>query len=302
MRTLLNASRLLPVLLSTLVLLLSSFAGGAARAALHEEQMDVPVQVVDRYGKPVAQKIRVTVWSDDRNPVPAPVLVLNHGRATTAEERLKLGRARYGEASRYFVGRGFIVAVPTRIGYGVSGGEDVEDAGDCRQRDYPPVFAAAADQVLTVLATVRQRPDAAPDRAVLVGQSVGGATVMAAAARNPAGVQAVFNFAGGAGGDPKNRPERPCATAQMERLYRGFGETARVPSLWVYAENDQYFGSVYPREWFGAFRDAGGVGEFLQVPPAGDDGHLYFSRFAPLWQPAVGAFLDAHGFAFVARP
>jgi len=275
---------------------------GPTFAEVHEEQIEVPVRVADGYGKQVSQNIRVTVWSDDRNPVPAPVLVLNHGRPSTAEDRVKLGRIRYSDASRYFVGRGFIVAVPTRIGYGVSGGQDVEDAGDCRQRNYPPAFAAAADQVLTVLSAVRQRPDAAPDRAVLLGQSVGGATVIAAAARNPPGVQAIVNFAGGAGGDPKNRPERPCATAQMERLYRGFGETARLPSLWIYAENDQYFGSVYPREWFAAYRDAGGTGDFLQVPPAGTDGHQFFTRFGPLWQPVVGQFLDTHGFPSVTHP
>lgn len=273
-----------------------------AAAAVHEEQLDLPVQVSDIYGKQVAQSIRVTVWSDDANPRPAPVLVLNHGRAPEAQVRAGMGRVRYSEASRFFVRRGFIVVVPTRVGYGISGGPDVEDSGICSHRNYPPVYGAAADQALAALAAARQRPDAAADRAVMVGQSFGGAAVLAVAARNPPGVQAVVNFAGGGGGDPKTRPQRPCATAQMERLLGSYGETARVPSLWIYAENDQFFGVAYPREWFTAYRDAGGTGDFVQVPPIGSDGHLYFSRFAASWQPRISEFLDAQGFPAPAAP
>jgi hypothetical protein len=38
--------------------------------------------------KQIAHTIKVTVFSDDQNPQPAPVLVLNHGRATDAQGRL----------------------------------------------------------------------------------------------------------------------------------------------------------------------------------------------------------------------
>lgn len=282
-----------------------SLLSATARAALVEEQIDVPVQVRDAAGNTVAQAIRVTLFRDDANPVPAPVLVLNHGRAPDAQDRAALGRARYSDASRYFVRRGFIVAVPTRIGYGVSGGEDVENTGSCSRRDYPPGYAATADETLAVLAAVRQRPGAARDRAVVVGQSFGGAASIAVAARNAPGIQAVVNFAGGGGGNPATQPQRPCSTAQMERLFGQYGKTARIPSLWIYAENDQYFGPVYPREWFAAFQGAGGTGEFVQLPPQGDDGHQTFARFPAAWQPRVSAFLDAHGFpapAGTARP
>ncbi len=271
-------------------------ASTGARAALVEEQIDVPVQVRDAYGKAVAQSIRVTVFSDNANPAPAPVLVLNHGRAPEAQGRAALGRARYSDASRFFVRRGFIVAVPTRIGYGVTGGEDVEYTGTCAQRNYPPGYAAVADEALAVLAAVRQRPDAAHDRAVVVGQSFGGAASIAIAARNEPGIQAVVNFAGGGGGNPATQPQRPCSTAQMESLFGQYGKAARTPSLWIYAENDRYFGPTYPREWFAAFRDAGGAGEFVQLAPQGQDGHLTFTRSPTVWQPLVSAFLDAHGF------
>jgi dienelactone hydrolase len=271
-------------------------AAAASHARLREEQIDLPVQVVNAYGKPVEQLIKVTVFSDDSNPRPAPVLVLNHGRAAEAEGRAKLGRARYTEASKFLVQRGFIVAVPTRIGYGVTGGEDVEDSGACNHKNYLPGYAAAAKQTLAVLEVVRQRPDAAKDRAIVMGQSYGGATAVTIASLNPPGVQASINFAGGGGGNPKTQPQQPCAPQLLERMFRSYGETARIPMLWVYTENDMYFGPRYPREWREAYIAGGGKADFVQFPPHGDDGHLLFSRYPEVWQPRVAEFLDTHGF------
>jgi len=271
-------------------------AAAASHARLLEEQIDLPVQVVNAYGKPVEHVIKVTVFSDDTNPRPAPVLVLNHGRSAEAEGRAKVGRARFTDTSKFFVQRGFIVAVPTRVGYGVSGGDDVEYSGTCNQKNYPPGYAAAAKQTLAVLEAVRQRPDAAKDRAVVMGQSYGGTTAVTIASLNPPGVQASINFAGGGGGNPKTQPQQPCAPQLLERMFRGYGETARIPMLWVYTENDMYFGPRYPREWFEAYTAAGGKGDFVQFPPHGEDGHLMFSRYPEVWQPRVAEFLDKHGF------
>lgn len=278
--------------LSAVVLALAA----SAHARVHEEEFDLPVQVTDGYGKRVSQPIRVTVWTDDANPKPSPVLVLNHGRAPDAEGRQKLGRARFGDAARFFLRRGFVVAVPTRIGYGVSGGEDVENSGPCQRKSYPPVFAVAADQVAATLEAIRQRPDAAQDRAVIAGQSFGGATALATASRNLPGVVAAIDFAGGGGGNPKLQPGRPCAPHLLESTLGGYGKTARVPVLWLYAQNDQYFGPTYPREWFDAFKAAGGTGEFIQFPPQGEDGHMTFGRFPQTWHPPVAAFLERQGF------
>ena len=272
-----------------------------AQAMLREEQIDVPVKVNDAYGKTVEQTIKVTVFHDDVNPQPAPVLVLNHGRAPDAEGRSKLNRVRYTDASRFLVQRGFIVAVPTRIGYGVSGGPDIEDTGPCNAKRYPPAYAAAAEQTLAVLAAVRQRPDASRDRAVVMGQSYGGATAVTIAALNPPGVQASINFAGGGGGNPKTQPQRPCAPQALERMFGDYGKTARIPMLWIYTENDMYFGPELPRQWHAAYVATGGQAQLVQFPPHGDDGHQMFSRFPQLWQPRVAEFLDAQGFTLTGK-
>jgi homoserine acetyltransferase len=93
------------------------------------------------------------------------------------------------------------------------------------------------------------------------------------------------------------QPQKPCGPEKLERLFRDYGKTAKVPMLWVYTENDMYFGPELPRRWHQAFRAAGGQSEFVQFSPQGDDGHLLFYRYPSLWQPKVAAFLQAQGFA-----
>lgn len=280
-----------------LACLLLLVTAAAAQAKLVEEVVQLPVTLADAYGKQVTQPVTVTIFSNDDNPRPAPVLVLNHGRASEAQARASLGRARYTDAARFFVQHGFIVAVPTRIGYGVTGGEDIEDTGTCDRKNYPPGYAAAAQQTLAVLAAVRQRPDAAQERAVIAGQSFGGATAVTVAALNPAGVQGAINFAGGGGGNPKTRPQEPCQPEKIERMFRDYGRTARLPMLWIYAENDRYFGPRLPRDWHAAFVEAGGRAELAQFPPYGEDGHGLFTRYPQVWQPKVSSFLESLGFA-----
>jgi len=269
---------------------------GAAQAALVEEQLQLPVHVVDAYGKAIDRPITLTVFYDDATPAPRPVIVLNHGRDGTPEARAGLGRARFSAASQWFASQGFFVAVPTRIGYGVTAGEDIEDSGNCANKRFPPGFAAAATEVESTLAWVRARPDVQPNRMVVLGQSYGGGTTVAVAARNPAGVVAAINFAGGSGGDPKDNPRNPCGPQRMRQLYAEFGRTAHVPMLWAYTENDKYWGPTIPHDWFKAFIEGGAPAEFHAFEAHGEDGHLLFARFHDVWKPVVAEFLRRQGF------
>ncbi|MDO9084182.1 MAG: dienelactone hydrolase family protein [Humidesulfovibrio sp.] len=271
-------------------------------ARLLEEVINVPVTVTNFYGKEVSQDIVVTVFVEDATPSPRPLLVIGHGRKSGEADRVKMGRRRYSATSSWFAQLGFLVAVPTRIGYGVSGGEDVEYSGSCSSRQYPPACRAAAAQTLRVLDTLRQRRDAVKDRAVIVGQSFGGAAAITAAALNPPGVQAVINFAGGGGGNPEDRPQSPCSPELLERMFATCGKSSRVPTLWMYAENDRYWGPAYPREWFEAFVKSGGVGEFVMYPPHGKDGHSLFVAGPEVWRPRVLEFLRANGYPELREP
>ena len=269
---------------------------GPVHARLIEEQLRVPVKLANAAGVEIAHDVVVTVFYDDAARRPYPLMVLNHGRSPEAQARAAMGRARYRDASRFFVALGFMVAVPTRIGYGVTAGEDVENSGPCGRKHYEPAYAAGAEQTVRVVSALRARADVARDRTVVVGQSFGGATAITVAAQNPAGVQAAINFAGGGGGNPKTQPQNPCAPHLLERMFGNYGKTARIPTLWVYAENDMYFGPTLPRQWFDAYKSAGGTGEFQLLPATGEDGHSVFTRAPHLWQPRVLEFLRANGY------
>jgi dienelactone hydrolase len=271
-------------------------APGSALARLVEEQIRVPVKVADAQGRELEHRIIVTIFYESGAPSPYPVLILNHGRSYNAAGRAAVGRARFSVASAWFAGFGFMVAVPTRVGYGVTGGEDVEDSGACNRKNYPPVYNAAAVQTLKVLEVLRERSHVARDRAVVVGQSFGGTTAITVASLGPNGVRGAINFAGGGGGNPDTRPENPCGQPALKRLFADYGRTARIPTLWIYTENDKYFGAKLPRVWFDAFKAAGGVGEYALFPAIGDNGHGLFTSAPQLWQPRVLDFLRSLGY------
>ena len=72
---------------------------------------------------------------------------------------------------------------------------------------------------------------------------------------------AAVNFAGGGGGNPETQPERPCRDDLLTQLFASYGATAKIPTLWLYSENDKYFGKEKPQAWFRAFVERGGSGE-----------------------------------------
>jgi dipeptidyl aminopeptidase/acylaminoacyl peptidase len=105
---------------------------------------------------------------------PFPFVVLNHGRAGTHIERVRLGRARYLIASRWLVLRGLAVFVPTRRGYGETGGADVEISYNCANPWYAQAMAGGVESVTSAVEFARQQPFVDKSRFVLMGQSVEG--------------------------------------------------------------------------------------------------------------------------------
>jgi len=274
-----------------LVFLAPPWHGGARASEIKERVVKVPVKIEDAYRKVIAREITVTVF-EESGRAPYPLMLLSHGRPADNAGRHNFGRTRYSEASKHFASLGYSVWVPTRIGYGVSGSdEDPENSGACGSKLYPPAYAAATEQVLQVIDHAKQLPEIDGSRIVSVGQSFGGATSIALAARNPAGLVAAVNFAGGGGGDPKTRPGEPCEPFRLAEMFGSYGKSARVPTLWIYAENDRYFAPRHVKSWHDAFRSQGGRGELMLLPPFGEDGHLLFTRGMSVWRPIVERFL-----------
>jgi dienelactone hydrolase len=286
----------IPALTATAALLLASMLAALdTRAAVVESVIDVPVSVRDMAGKKIDHIIKVTVFHDDKREK-SPWLVINHGRPSKPEDFVRMARQRYATNSQYFVSKGFAVFVPTRVGYGVTGGDDVEFSGPCNARSFATSFAAVADQTLAVLQAARKLPFVDPSRGVVVGQSVGGMTSVALAARDVPGLVATVNFAGGGGGDPEKRPADPCSEPRLRALFKEYGAAAKVPALWMYSQNDRFWGRTLPRDWFDEYMAAGGRGRFVPLPAYRADGHGIFSGDPDAWKEPLEAFLKDVGF------
>ena len=284
--------------LCLLVLCLAIACQSAAAAA--REVVKIPK--VDAFGGEVQMLSAVFL---PKGSGPFPVLLYSHGRSATIAERLRTRVADEHGYVRYFLRKGFAVVAPVRPGYGETGGEDREDAGvridvfgNCWGR---PAFArsaaAAADAVLATLAWIRTQPWADAKRIVLAGASMGGLASIATAARNPDGVVGYINFSGGTGGAGNRAPEHSCGAADMRELMASYGATTHVPSLWLYAENDLFWGAEWPRTWYRAYLREGERREFVMTEPVpGTDGHQLLARGAWLWMRPVERFLGELGF------
>lgn len=259
--------------------------------AVGERIVKVPVKVTDSYNKLFEREITVTVF-ETPGRAPYPLLILNHGRPGDQAGRMKMGRVRYLEASRWFASLGYSVWVPTRIGYGVSGAdEDPEYTRACRTNWFEPGLAVAEEQTLQVIEHAKRSSDIDGRRIVVAGPSFAGVTSIGVAARNPPGLVAAINISGGNGGDPVAHPGSPCGADVLRKIFSTYGRAARVPTLWIYAENDKYFAPRFAEAWFEAFRSSGGKGEFVMHPPLGEDGHDIFTRGFAQWRPIVERFL-----------
>ncbi len=271
---------------------------------LREAVQRIPVTVKNLFGREETRTIPLTIFRPAGDG-PHPLLVFSHGRAVS-DRRAQQGRQRFEHQARYLVSKGFVVVVPTRVGYGETYGDfDPEDAGGCNVMRIAPLSQAASDQVLAAVAHAKTLPYVDATRWVAMGVSVGGLTTLAVAARNPPGLVAAVNFAGGTGGDPDNRPGSPCLPGNLERHWLGLAAQTPLPLLWLYWENDRYWGAEHPRRWAQAWEKGGGRLQFHMLPAVGADGHSGLGNDMNTWVPLVETFLAQAGFArpgSVARP
>ena len=271
---------------------------------LREETRQISVTVKDLYSRQETRQIPVTIFRP-KGEGPFPLVIMNHGRAVT-DKRASQGVQRFEHLSRYLVGKGFVVMLPTRMGYAQTYGDfDPEASGECRSLRVEPMAIAASDQVLATLEFAKTLPFVDASRWLVMGQSVGGLTAVATVGRQPAGLVGAVNFSGGVGGDPEKTPGNPCSPQQVARVFGSFAKGARVSMLWLYWQNDLYWGAGAPRRWHEAWAAGGGLAEFQSLPPVGQDGHSGVSADMDHWVPLVDDYLARLGFGkpgSVARP
>jgi dienelactone hydrolase len=244
--------------------------------------------------------LRATVFRPDEEPgeekapIRRPLVVINHG--TSDATRLSVAMPVYYWLSRWFVERGYVVLLPQRRGHGATGGPLAESIGTCTDPDHYRSGLAAADDIEAATDYLSQEPFVAPGEAIVVGISSGGWASLALASRNPANVRAVINIAGGRGGRPwlKDPARGVCGEARLVEAAHAYGATARIPTLWLYAQNDSYFRPALARTLSSAWREAGGKAELHVFPDYGADGHNLADDRAGwnVWGDVVDQFLS----------
>lgn len=262
---------------------------------LRETLVHIPVTVQDLYGRQETKPMAITLYRPPGEGV-FPLVVFNHGRAVKAKRSLQ-GRYRPEAMARYLTAKGFVVAVPTRVGYWETYGDfDPEDAGSCSSPRLEPVAKAVSDQVLATVEFAKTLPWVDTSRWIVAGQSAGGAATVATVGKAPPGLLAGINFAGGAGGNPDSTPGRPCSPQAMARLWGDFAKTAKAPMLWLYWPNDKYWGPDIPKTWHQAWLAGGGQAQFATFGPSGEEGHHGLDEDMDHWLPVVDRFLNELGF------
>jgi dienelactone hydrolase len=223
---------------------------------------------------------------------PHPLAVLTHGTPREASDRAGMSPWQMIPQAREFARRGWTTVIVLRRGYGDSGGGYDEDARACSRRaDYYDAGKESAKDLRESIAYLSKLPEVDASRIISVGISAGGFATVALTAEPPPGLLAAISFAGGRG---SRRPDEVCNPGELIRAFHEFGEKSRVPMLWVYSENDHFFGPQIANNFFEAFRDAGGKATFIRAAPYRRDGHGLFSMGGiSIWTSMVDDFLES---------
>lgn len=280
---------------ATLVLLLMACTAARAQSP---ETVQLPVQVK---GSSVVMHLQ---YFKPQGPGPFPVVIHLHGRGVNRDERAAMRQAVPSSHAQWWLSRGVAVVAPVRVGYGETGGPDLEDTGArwegsrCTgQPDFSRVAWAARDAAAIAHDWVQNQSWASRDRILVEGYSFGGLAALAVAGLDLAGLRGVINFSGGTAGNPIDSPGRSCRPDLMASTMEVLGAQSRVPSLWLYADNDPFWGPDAPREWNAAFRRARGVTLFARLAPLpGMNGHDLMAEAPQLWSRYVIAFVRHTGF------
>jgi dienelactone hydrolase len=216
---------------------------------------------------------------------PFPIAIVNHGKQSGDPK----WQARYRptSAARYFLARGYLVAVPMRQGFSKSTGQYI--GGGCNVHSNG--LAQAAD-VLAVIDYLKTQSFADASRIVMAGQSHGGLTTMAFGTLNHPDVKGFINFAGGLRQDS-------CAGWEynLARAFSAYGETTKTPSIWFYGDNDSYWQPWLYKDMHQKYNANSTKAQLVAYGRFGSDAHGMFGskEGEAIWQPEVTKFLAAIG-------
>jgi dienelactone hydrolase len=277
----------------------------------------VPVVAISSERLPAGPAIQEEVWAIPVTlptiayvvrPVgqgPFPLAIMNHGVSLDQRERSFFPLVEFRDAAMWFARKGYMVVAPSGPGYGAAALNDPERGlyaifyskiGRCENPNFRDAGLAAALLDKWIIDYMADQKLITPDNVIVIGQSAGGWGAIALSSRNIPGVRSIVTFEAGRGGRVGGKPNNNCAPEQLVAASAEFGSTARIPMLWIYTENDTFFGPALSKKMHDAYTGAGGVAEYHLLPPFGSDGHFLIGSpdAIPLWAPLVDQFLDQH--------
>jgi dienelactone hydrolase len=227
-------------------------------------------------------------------PGPFPLAVITHGSIEDITIRTSTRPTSMSTPAYEMARRGWAAVSFMRLGYGTTGGEQLDAPGRCTNPQYEDPGLATAEQIRAAIEALRRQPFVDGERVVAMGVSAGGFGTLALTTLPVPGLRAVINFAGGRGSNSKGDV---CSVGELTRAVGRFGSRAKVPSLWIYADNDKWFVPAVANTMFAAYAAGGSKAEKLFTPASGEDGHSLMHRAAHVyfWAPTLDMFLRTNG-------
>jgi dienelactone hydrolase len=232
-----------------------------------------------------------------------PLAIMNHGVSLNPRDRSLFPLVEFRDAAVWFARRGYFVVAPVGSGYGASAtdvpergiyGPFFSKVGKCSNPNFRDPGLAVAQVDLWIIDFLASENRTLPNDVLVVGQSAGGWAAIALSSLNPPPIKAIITFAAGRGGRVDGKPNNNCAPDRLVEATGEFGRTSRVPMLWIYIENDTFFGPALSKRMHEAFTAAGGRAEYHLLPPFADEGHFLVGSASSIsmWSPLVEGFLD----------
>jgi dienelactone hydrolase len=230
-------------------------------------------------------RLETTVFQPN-GPGPFPLIVINHGK-DPGHPNLQ-PRDRFYHMAHAFVARGYAVMVPMRQGFANSTGRYRDHGCDMTANGY-----TQAEDIRDTLEYAREQKWIDADRIVVAGQSYGGLATMALGTAELPGVRGLINFAGGLRDDSNGCGWR----SALVSAFAEYGSQNKVPSLWMYGENDSLFGPELVARMHDAFEQAGGKARLVEYAAFKRDSHgMLASRDGEkVWLADTMQFLERVG-------
>ena len=225
---------------------------------------------------------------------PFPLAVISHGNPRR-RGRGKMRLRAYLAVAEEFARRGYKVVIFARRGFGESDGDIREGLKPHTIDAYVRAGRRAAEDYTAVIEALAARPEIDGSNVIAIEQSGGGFAVTVLASQPPSGLVGVVNFSGGRGSPRSYQNHNEDA---LVGAFAEFGETARVPALWLYSTADRFFWPLLVERMFEAYAKGGAP---VRLDHFGSlwysvEGHMLVRLGGRgLWSPSISEFLNAIG-------